>query len=97
MLLFRDNKIISIDDTEDDKSNIIAIEEKNTDSMIRDRIYKLFSESEGYIFRVTQSPYADDSGLNGGIDGYHRTIASAILGAITYKKKVFNGNVEIKR
>src|ERR1700712_3052703 len=103
MYLLRDGKLENIDISEDKDivTVVTTVEElkaKSTfDGFVKDEIYTLKSENEGYIFRRTQSPYKDDSGLGNGISGHHSSKGSAINKAIEYKFRVYQNDKEITK
>lgn len=94
MKLFRHNELINVDMAEDDPRNIRAVQPIN-DTMIRDRIYELKHEREGYIFRVTQSPWEDNSGIGYGLNGHYSTIGDAISSALRSDKAVWKDETRI--
>lgn len=66
---------------------------------VRDQIYTLRREGDGYIFRCTQSPYGDNSGTGLGANGHHQTAGDAIKAFMnSYHKDGFRimcGQLEI--
>ncbi len=71
------------------------------DSIVKDKIFTLGFEhagktgtKDGYLFRITQSQYSDNSGLKGGM-GVHTSKGEAIKRALELGYKVFNGDIEI--
>jgi hypothetical protein len=112
MTLLRDNKLITVDTSEDKDNTIIAIKsldyllanEKYHDKAVSDKIYTLrweennrtfTSAPDHYIFRCSQSCWADGSGMNGGYTGMQLTKGDAIKLMLKDGFRVYNGDIEI--
>ncbi len=112
MYLLKDNKIINVDTSEDRSQPAITaiktveqLKEEHarinmSDAIKKDQIYTLnwiddYGKGE-FCFKMTQSPYDDNSGLKNG-HGVHRTKGRAIMNMLENGFRVFNGDVEITK
>lgn len=110
MKLLRNNKIIDVDIHEDrsfiigiKSLEMLKAKWPNTpsvrDSYIKDEIVTMEyinerEDSKPYVFRTTQSPYSDGSGLNHGY-GTYKSKGEAIINLISNGFKVYNNGIEI--
>ena len=107
MLLLKNNKLVYVDMSEDTKSTIIAVKsleelkkEKHNSFYTKDVEYTLGSPrypvAEGvYLFKMTKSPYNDDSGIGDGYNGVHQTKGQAISITLEDGFRVYQDEVEI--
>lgn len=107
MLLLQDNQLVYVDMSEDTKSTIIAVKSldelknENTRSYyVKDVEYTLglpkYPDAERiYLFKMTKSPYRDDSGIGDGYNGAHQTKGQAISKMLEDGFRVYQNGVEI--
>ena len=107
MLLLQNNKLIYVDTSEDIKSTITAVkslEELNKEKYgylyIKDVEYTLGSPrypdaERKYLFKMTKSPYKDDSGIGDGFNGAHQTKGQAISKMLEDGFRVYQDGIEI--
>lgn len=110
MYLLRNNKLEQVSLSEDDycghntavltketSAERRAAESKTPHDMVRDKIYTMeYTDGKGYIFRVTQSPWSDNSGMSNGLDVYHRSIGDCVYSAMKYGYTVYNKDQQIE-
>ena len=107
MILLKDNKLIYVDTSEDTESTIIAVKsleelkkEKHNSFYTKDVEYTLglprYPDAERmYLFKMTKSPYKDDSGSGDGFTGAHQTKGQAISKMLEDGFRVYQDGVEI--
>ena len=107
MILLKDNKLIYVDTSEDTVSTIIAVKsleelnkEKHNSFYTKDIEYTLgsprYPDAERiYLFRMSKSPYKDDSGIGDGFNGAHQTKGQAISKMLEDGFRVYQDGIEI--
>ena len=107
MLILQNNKLVYVDMSEDTKSTIIAVKsleelkkEKHNPFYTKDVEYTLglprYPDAERmYLFKMTKSPYKDDSGIGDGFNGAHQTKGQAISKMLEDGFRVYQDEVEI--
>ena len=109
MLLLKQGKIVQVDTSESGLSNnpIIAVrtlKEYNTphpnSRHIGDEEYtlgysKYLDGGKIHLFKMSKSPYSDNSGIGDGFNGAHETKGEAIARMQQDGFKVYQGGVEI--
>lgn len=107
MILLQNNKLVYVDTSEDIKSTITAVKsleelnkEKHSHYHVKDVEYTLgfteyFDAERKYLFKMTKSPYKDDSGIGYGFNGAHQTKGQAISKMLEDGFRVYQDGVEI--
>lgn len=107
MILLKNNKLVYIDTSEDDKSHIIATKslEELSKSFYKEYLDKdieytlgtpIFPDvARSYIFKMTKSPYKDGSGIGTSFNGTYATKGEAINDILKAGFKVYKDGVEI--
>ena len=106
MILLQNNKIVVINEQEDDiKHKLIKAIKTLTDlqgsrplpSFVRDSIYTLTKKGNEYVFINTQSPYRDGSGIGSEFGTPRKTVGEVIYDIIEYRYNVTIDDVEVEK
>ena len=104
MVLLQNNKLVQIDTREDSYSTVTAV--KSLEALKKDNPISYHDKpveytltynkgSNTYLFKMTKSPFKDDSEIGNGYNGHYFTKGYAILAMINAGFRVYQDEVEV--